>query len=299
MAESTQAAEKRIVQYLLGELPEERQAEVEDRAFADPAYLAEIQAAEADLIDSYVRGELTAPERRDFERLFLASPVRRSKVAFARTLARLSDEHANTSAPLAGRTSGFTALVDLLRGWNPAVQFAAGLAALICIAGVAWLTVQDRAMRSEVASLQERTGALAQQAGSLRRQLDEERSRAQRPSLPAAIATLVLLPGVSRGESRPVPFSLDASAQLARIEIQLEARDEFPRYRAELRAASGEDMLSASNLARGRNAGGATVTLEVAASALAPGRYELALKGLAPREPARDIGFFYFVVQRP
>jgi hypothetical protein len=299
MAESIQAVEKRLVQYLLGELPEDGQAEVEDRAFADPYYQAEIQAAEFDLIDSYVRGELTAAERRDFERMFFASPVRRSKVAFARTLARLSDGHMKTSAPLADSASGFRALLDLLRGWNPAVQFAAGLAALICIAGVAWLTVQDRAMRSEVASLQERTGALAQQADSLRRQLDEERNRAAKPSLPAVIATLVLLPGVSRGESRPVPFSFDAGAQLVRIEIQLEARDEFPRYRAELRTAAGEEVLSANNLTPKPSAGGSRVTLEVAASALAPGRYELALKGLAPREPARDIGFFYFFVQRP
>jgi hypothetical protein len=153
-------------------------------------------------------------------------------------------------------------------------------------------------MRSEVASLQERTGALAQQADSLRRQLDQERNSTARPSLPAAVATLVLLPGVSRGESRPVPFSIGAGAQLARVEIQLEARDEFPRYRAELRTASGEDVLSASNLAPRQGAGGSKVTLEIAASALAPGRYELALKGLAPREPARDIGFFYFIVQR-
>jgi anti-sigma factor RsiW len=298
MAESAHAVEKLIVQYLLGELPEERQAAVEDRAFADSAYLADIQAVEADLIDAYVRGELTAAERRAFERMFLASPARRSKVAFARTLARLSDEHAKISAPLAERTSGFRALLELIRGWNPAAQFAGGLAALICIAGVGWLAVQDRAMRSQVASLQERTAALTQEADSSRRQLEELRSSAAKPSLPVAVATLVLLPGVSRGDTRPVPFSLDASAQLARIEIQLEARDEFPRYRAELRTAGGEDVLSMNNLTGRRSAGGLTVGFGIAASALAPGRYELTLKGLPRNEPARDIGFYYFIVQR-
>jgi hypothetical protein len=44
---------------------------------------------------------------------------------------------------------------------------------------------------------------------------------------------------------------------------------------------------------------GFTLTLEAAASALPSGRYELALKGLARNEAARDIGFYYFIVQRP
>ena len=297
MAESAQAIEKRIVQYLLGELPEEQQVAVEDRAFADPSYLVEIQAAEADLIDAYVRGELTAAERRDFERMFLAPPLRRSKVAFARNLARLSDEHAK-SAPKIERVFGLRTLLDSIRAWNAAAQFAAGLAALVCMAGISWLAVRDRAMRFQVASLQERTGALAQQADALRRQLDEERSRTAKPSVPAAVATLVLLPGVSRGETRSVPFAVDAGATLARIEIQLEARDEYPRYRAELRTAGGEDVLSMNNLTARKSENGFTVTLDVAASALPSGKYELALKGLAPNEPARDIGFYYFIVQR-
>jgi hypothetical protein len=296
MAESAEAIEERIVQYLLGDLPEEQQVAVEDRAFADSSYLLEIQAAEAELIDAYVRGELTAAERRDFERTFLASPLRRSKVAFARNLARLSDEHAKAGAPRIERVSWLRALLDSIRAWNPAGQFAAGLAALVCIFGISWLAVRDRAMRFQVASLQERTGTLAQQADSLRGQLDEERSRA-RPSVPAAVATLVLLSGVSRGETRPVPFAIDVGTTLARIEIQLEARDEFPRYCAELHVAGGEDVLSMNNLTARKSENGFTISLEAAASALPSGRYELALKGLARNEPARDIGFYYFIVQ--
>jgi hypothetical protein len=285
------------VLYLLGELPEEQQVAVEDRAFADPSYLREIQSAEADLIDAYVRGELTADERRDFERMFLASPLRRGKVAFARNLVRLSDEHAK-SAPKIERVSGLRALLDSIWAWNPAAQFAAGLAALVCIAGISWLAVRDRSMRFEVASLQQRTGALAQQADSLRRQLDEERSRTAKPPVQATVATLVLLPGVSRGETRPVPFAVDAGTTLARIEIQLEARDEYPRYRAELHTAGGSDVLSMNNLTARKSENGFTVTLEAAASTLQSGRYELALQGLATNEPARDIGFYYFIVQQ-
>ena len=48
-------SENLIARYLLGELSEEQQVEIEDRAFADQKYLASITAVENDLIDEYVR----------------------------------------------------------------------------------------------------------------------------------------------------------------------------------------------------------------------------------------------------
>src|SRR5215471_16624085 len=81
-----------VVRYLLGDLPEETQAQMEDRAFADPEYMRVIEAVEADLIDAYVGGQLQAPDVRLFENRFLASPQRRQKVEFARAWVRVADE---------------------------------------------------------------------------------------------------------------------------------------------------------------------------------------------------------------
>src|SRR5215831_11201699 len=78
--------------YLLGNLSEEEQVRVEDRAFADPRYLEAVEAAEADLIDAYVRGELPQSDRRQFESRFLTSPQRRNKIEFARALAAVTAE---------------------------------------------------------------------------------------------------------------------------------------------------------------------------------------------------------------
>src|SRR5215216_599304 len=83
-----------IVGYLLGDLPEEKQSEIEDRAFQDEQCLREILAVESDLIDEYVRGELSDSARRQFESRFLASAERRRKVEFARALASVAPEFA-------------------------------------------------------------------------------------------------------------------------------------------------------------------------------------------------------------
>src|SRR5215211_5709259 len=86
--------EKLISRYLLGELSEEQQVEIEDRAFANKEYLASITAIENDLIDEYVRHELSEADRRKFESRFLASAERRKRVEFAKAFARVPAEAA-------------------------------------------------------------------------------------------------------------------------------------------------------------------------------------------------------------
>jgi hypothetical protein len=73
-------------QYLLGELAENQQVEIEDRAFEDPKLLKSITALESDLIDEYVAGEIPVRKRERFETHFLAAAERKKKLAFARAL---------------------------------------------------------------------------------------------------------------------------------------------------------------------------------------------------------------------
>jgi len=67
-----------IVRYLLGDLSEQEQVDIEDRAFSDAPYLQNILAVEADLIDEYVRGGFHENERRQFESLHRKMNVRGS-----------------------------------------------------------------------------------------------------------------------------------------------------------------------------------------------------------------------------
>ena len=112
------------------------------------------------------------------------------------------------------------------------------------------------------------------------------------------IASLVLVSGVSRAESGREQLLLNPSAQIAHIEIQLEPRDDYPRFRAELRTIGGEEVLVRGNLARGGTAASNTVSLDVPASALAAGQYELALKGVLNDQSVQDIGYYYFTVRK-
>jgi hypothetical protein len=271
----SEPGETLLLNYLLGNLSEEEQAQVEDRAFADAGYLAALEAAEADLVDTYVRGGLSQSERRAFEARFLTSANRRSKVEFARALARVTPEP--TGQELAAPRLRF------IRGRSPALKFAVAFATLVCIAGSSWLIFQNAAMRSRIGELE-------------RAQAPRQQSPAQQQ--PPAIASLVLLPGVSRSETQIKQLVISPSAQIARIEIQLEARDDFPRFLVELRTSRGEDVLTLSNLPRSRSSAGDALSFDVPASALAAGEYELSLKGLSGNRPAVEIGYYYFSVKK-
>jgi hypothetical protein len=188
------------------------------------------------------------------------------------------------------------------------VQFASGIAALICIAGGAWLVSENAAIRSRVAALEaERRGFEMREQG-LRQQLSEEQSRAaalaaqnQEPSEPTRaplVASLVLVPGVSRAQAPVERLVLSPSVQIARLEIQLEARDDYPRFRAVLRTRGGEEVLSRGNLVRQKSGPGFAVSVDVPASALAAGDYELAIEGIAADRTNQDVGYYYFGVLR-
>lgn len=297
-----------LAKYLLGNLTDDEQVRVEDRAFADPDYLGALESAEADLIDAYVRGELGESDRRGFERRFLISASRRTKLEFARAFAKVAAESKPAESAAGRQRSGLETLVSAFRRWNPAFQFAVAFATLICVAGASWLIVENKAMHSRVAVLEAQRRNLEIREQGLRRQLSEEQSRAgsltaellQRPSPNAThvptLASLILLPGLSRADTRVEQLVLSPSVQLARIEIQLEARDDYPRFRAELRTRGGEELLERSNLTKHRTADSYSVILDVPASVLAAGDYELALKGVLNDQSVQDVGYYYFSV---
>ena len=300
--------EKLMVQYLLGNLSEEEQVRIEDRAFADANYLGALEAAEADLVDAYVRGELSQSERLGFERRFLTSSHRRSKVEFARDLLRVTNESKTAQDALLERPSAWLSMINLFRGWNPALQFAGILALMISVVGASWLLVENRAIRSRVAALETERRNLETREEQLRRQLGEEQDRAGKlaaelqkpPSVSApVVASLVLLPGLSRAETGRAQLALNPSAQLAHIEIVLEPRDDYPRYSSEIRTRSGEEVLIRGNLRRRRSAAGDVVSFDVPTNALDAGEYELTLKGVAGDGRAQDLGYYYFRVQKP
>jgi hypothetical protein len=302
--------ESLLVKYLLGRLPEEVQVQVEDRALADRDYMSALDAAEADLIDSYVRGDLPAADRRVFESRFLVSPQRRRKVEFAQALARVTEEAAPLPSHAPEPRSSWQAFWNPIRAWTPAMQFAGAMGTVICVAGGTWLAVENVSIRSRLSAMEAVRRDLEGRSQTLRQELSQAQARANglaalnqnaapsKASRSPLIASLILIAGPTRAESRTEQMLLSRETQIAHIEIQLEPRDDYPSFRAEVRTRGGKEVLSFGGLLR-RNTGDAqSVSMDVPASALPTGEYEIALKGLRDGDAPQDIGYYYFRVQK-
>src|SRR6266496_1079109 len=77
-----------IKKYLLGQLVGADLAEIERRVLTDDEFYEEVQIMEDELVDEYVNAELSADERRLFEKNFLADPESRNKLRLGRALDR-------------------------------------------------------------------------------------------------------------------------------------------------------------------------------------------------------------------
>lgn len=318
-------SEKLITQYLLGELPEAQQIEIEDRAFSDKEYLSSITAVENDLIDEYVREELPETTRRRFETRFLASEGRRKRVEFARALVQLADETpiTETAAPVSWRD----ALAAFIRGLNPAAATALAAAVLLVLAGGAWLITKTFTLRNQLTQLQAQQQSQQDDREMLQRQVEQERRRSeelaaqlnqekqqraqtdeslrrltenvnqQTPETSRPIiASLILLPGLSRGEGTKPKLVLPADATVAQLEIGIDPEEDYKSYAVDLRTVAGHPVWTRDGLRARTARGGRSIRLTLPATALTPGQYELRLKGKTATDVVEDVGFYYFEV---
>ena len=326
-------SEKLITQYLLGELPEEQQIEIEDRAFSDKEFLASITAVENDLIDEYVREELPETTRRRFETRFLASEGRRKRVEFARALVHLTDELRVTEkatqrvapAPVSWRD----ALAAFINGLNPVGKIALAAATFIVLLGGAWLITQTLTLRKQLTQLQAQHQSQQSDRQTLERQVDAERRRSeelaaqlnqekqqraqtdeslrrltetvnqQTPETPRSIiASLTLLPGIGRGASTQPRLVLPANATVAQLQIGIDAEETYQSYGVDLRTVAGRPVWTRDSLPARSARGGRSIRLTIPAGALTPGQYELRLKGKTEANVVEDVGFYYFEVMK-
>ncbi|HET6977900.1 MAG TPA: hypothetical protein VFI24_16345 [Pyrinomonadaceae bacterium] len=316
-----------IARYLLGELSEDQQIEIEDLAFADKKYLASITAVENDLIDEYVRNELAAADRMRFESRFLNSVERRKRVEFARALTVLMADETVPAKTVVRESRSWSwrdSLYAFINGLTPTARIAFVSALPLLLIGVGYLSIETLRLRRELGALRtasqqqqdsqqqalelehhrnEELNAQLNQEKQQREQTDEslrelsEAGDAVNPAPRPVIASLILLPGLSRGGDSKPSLVLKEDARLVRLQIGIDPEEQFKTFAVELRTVSGREVWTRENLTARNRRGARAVGLTLPASALKAGEYELRLRGVADSGAGEDVGFYYFKVR--
>jgi hypothetical protein len=323
--ETKSTNEELIARYLLGDLPEEEQALLEDRAFSDRDYMRIIVAVEGDLIDEYVRGGLSDSERLRFERRFLVSAERQRKVEFARALANVipmaTGEDAARQALALAPPSQWSSFITSLRGLKLAFKFSMAAVAMTLVIGVSLLIAESVRLRAHITQLQAERRTRLRQEEILRQQADGERARSEdlaaqlrrererseelarqieldqsreRSTGLSFIASVFLPPGVPRGGAERPKLVVPQPAGAARLQIGLEREDEYKSFSVWIRTAQGQVVWTQDKLRPRQSRAGRIVNLVIPGRVLGPGEYELTLKGVIDNQNTEDVRYYYF-----
>jgi hypothetical protein len=134
--------DERIIAYLLEELPETDLERFEDECFAQESWPIELTLVEEDLIDAYLRHELTPERRQRFEQNYLTTDARQARVSLAAALLRHVDEcHAASKAISKVALSQPTWAERFNAFWNRqtwALRTAMAVVLVSVIAGTLW-----------------------------------------------------------------------------------------------------------------------------------------------------------------
>ncbi len=169
-----------IIDYLLGSLPEAEAEFFDELSFTDDGFADELKASEKDLIDSYVNQELTGKKLEKFESYYLASPLRREKVEFAKAFQVFANDKTSENTEIIEENSvnqkaGFFS--NLFTIPRLSMQWGLGFAALLLLIFGGFILWENSRLRDEMSQTQTNRDEILQREAELaarEKQLNDE-----------------------------------------------------------------------------------------------------------------------------
>lgn len=144
-------SDERTIAYLLNELTEQETQQFEEECFSQAAWPdEELESAEEDLIQAYIRNELSPERQRRFEEIYLTTEARKERLLLARSFLRVVCPAATANCAAAPTKLPWTQRVlDFLKSLALAPQFAiprfAGVLVILgLVAALLWFAFQTK-----------------------------------------------------------------------------------------------------------------------------------------------------------
>jgi len=297
-SEKTTYEDSVLIKYLIGALPESAAARLDELSVSDNDFSIRLEAIENDLVDSWARGELSGETLEQFNRTYLSSPERLSKLRFAQALVvrqgrnELKDRSLESSTlakstfqPSWARSA--ESRKSLFSGWFP--KWAPATVALLALLTSAYLATVNSRLRRELAqetvqrqTLEAKQQEIAQElaARNLEAKNQGQITASQRHSTDQSTLISVLLLPALRGANGVQAVSIPNNADRVMMRLQLEA-DDFSAYRAALRDSGlGQIVWHSEDLRARTDKGRHVVLLSVPAGLLKEHNYLFELTGV-------------------
>lgn len=317
------------IRYLLGTISPEEAIRLEEGYFADSARFEQLEIAEDELIDAYVRNQLSPEETQQFKTRLLKYARISERVNFARALAEKADLSELPREPQVDETEFVVPWWQRFLPAPPALRLAFATCFLIFAFGgltstVTWLRLRNESelIATERAMLQKHKDELDKRAlqlqgqneqltADIQRQGDELAQQRQRidalqraldsrqpdRKLTGVLASVFLSPGLTRGqpgENRELPISPNTSR--AEISLGLES-NEYRTYRAVLKNTNRDLVFSQDRLSV-RNPARPQIDFVIPARFLTTGTYLITVSGRTATGAFEDVADYTFRVTK-
>jgi hypothetical protein len=312
------------MRYLLGKLSEQERASLEERFFSDDQEFEELEAAETELIDQYLRSELSAADRTQFEMSLFASPRLAKRVQIGNILAsRLStiDRPENVGVRQDTLTPGQISASNLpwwKRLFGPQSSLSPAFAAsivLILAAGVLvtviWMRYREESrllaaetqqrieLEKQLAELKSRSDHLDQDLQRFIREKEEllaRQSQSDQPDRqPARMAFFFIRPGSIRSGGSGNIVSISPTTTSVELSLDVESEG-YSRYSSSVQTIEGRSIIQASDLKLNRSRDKTVIRVRIAARLLPPGDYIAKLDGVTESGTSEPVHYYTFRV---
>ena len=303
-----------MIRYLLGALPEEEREKFDELSIVDDDFALRLSDVENNLVDAYVRGGLSADERRRFSSHYLASSRRRTKTHTAQALRMYADK-VEEAAPV--RPSQVdNAPARPLSQWSflPAFlslpRLAFTVAAIVGLIGIGWMGFEILRLRSEVNRVEARRILVERHEKELQEMLDRMRAgnelaQQQRPA-ESQTATLLAkvvsfkLEAPARGPGQQTSIAIPPGTDYVVLQVELEP-DDYPSYNVMLLQRPGNTPAEWKRERVKSKAIGESkvIELRIPANLMKPQGYLLSISGISDRGVADGERHYPFQVVKP
>lgn len=295
--------EQTITDYLLGTLPETEKERLDEMSLTDDDFAEQLRAIENDLVDAYVRGELSGITLTRFKSQYLASPARREKVKFAQTFAKLVDKSENALVHQP------TKVADKPRWFsfnNPQWGLAAAVIVMLLAGG--YLFFQNKNLRDQMAQIKSEYAALEKREQELLRQRRSSDTEKEKELILVREKLVQLEKQLAAGRQRDVKLvaynlspqtrgigqvpalSVPADTDYVDITLKLETND-FSSYTVILKNPATDKVLWSDKLKADHG-----MKIRLPASLLRMQNYVLELSGISATGAVEIIGGYPFRV---
>lgn len=327
--------ENLAAQFLLGKLSEEENIRIEEEYFGKNDRFEQLLIAENDLIDAYVKDDLSSEDRKHFENRLLLNPKQRKKVEFAKALITYASNQPAEDFIAAPAKLSWRLIFAQILSARPLLSYSFAIVAFIFLGGAVWLAInnnfpqlshdtelanvptspeniipkppttpiENQKLADEVSpSGKTVKDKLPVDEHSLKRasKLASPDSRIEKPAKPRTIISTIILPlGLTRDAVPSKPFEIPAKADFANLQMKFE-KDDYDSYFAVIETVEGQKIWSGKikKPTKNKNENENVVTASIPAHFLKRGDYIITLKGLTKNGVYESISDYAFTIDR-